>query len=172
MSKIRKTAIERFEDLFVPEPMSGCWLWVGGDSMNRTLHGAQAESLGATAKNASGFNLPGTERGLSMCERCEELESKLKASQERELALREALGNAKPARTSDQWHVWINYPTEPSIGLGEYIEEVLSRTSTTAQQTVERIKKETREAVWSAVKDMWGASPMQFRAAILGERNP
>lgn len=29
MPKIRKPALERFEALFVPEPMSGCWLWTG-----------------------------------------------------------------------------------------------------------------------------------------------
>ncbi|MBS1771186.1 MAG: hypothetical protein JSS77_16165 [Acidobacteria bacterium] len=48
--------------------------------------------------------------------------------------------------------------------------KLLARTSATAQQFVARIERKVREAVWSAVKDMWGASPMQFRAAILGEK--
>lgn len=42
--------------------------------------------------------------------------------------------------------------------------------NTTAQRVKDEIERDVREAVWDKVKDMWGASPMQFRAAILGEK--
>lgn len=50
--------------------------------------------------------------------------------------------------------------------------EALSNTSTLAAQRKREIEKQTRETVWEAVKDMWGASPMQFRAAILNPEGP
>lgn len=49
-------------------------------------------------------------------------------------------------------------------------QSLLSNTSATAQQVKAEIEREVRESVWASVKDMWGASPMQFRAAILGEK--
>ena len=30
MSKVRRQFRERFEEKYIPEPMSGCWLWIGG----------------------------------------------------------------------------------------------------------------------------------------------
>jgi len=30
-----RTALERFEEMFIPEPNSGCWLWIGSAPDNR-----------------------------------------------------------------------------------------------------------------------------------------
>lgn len=27
-----KTILERFEEKYIPEPMSGCWIWIGGEN--------------------------------------------------------------------------------------------------------------------------------------------
>jgi hypothetical protein len=91
------------------------------------------------------------------------LEAKLHEAQERELALRETLQRLTD-EARDCSAVW---------RLDEHIsnaDEALSNTTTTAQEIVARIERDTRKAIWDAVKDMWGASPMQFRAAILGEK--
>lgn len=34
VNKMRPSLIERFEEKYIPEPNSGCWLWVGADNAN------------------------------------------------------------------------------------------------------------------------------------------
>lgn len=91
------------------------------------------------------------------------------------LALREALnelievadlrGDSDLPHPSDDPKLW----TARMIDAWDGGREVLSNTSATAQRMKDEIERDVRKAVWDKVKDMWGASPMQFRAAILGE---
>lgn len=110
--------------------------------------------------------------------------TQLRESQLAVVAMREALGKAAPF--FDKFKIkpgigpqtvgteaWVAHFVLSGYALSELqdgIGQALHNTSATAQQVHAEIERDVREAVWDKVKDMWGASPMQFRAAILGEK--
>lgn len=68
----KRTPIERFMEFALPEPNSGCWLWVG--SVSKTGYGRFGSEIARTeaAYRASYRYFKGSiPEGLSVCHRCD-----------------------------------------------------------------------------------------------------
>lgn len=100
------------------------------------------------------------------------LASALRASEARELVLRDALMDYGRHIQSIPELGIVGCDFDPEIGATCTcgLRPALSNTSAAAQQVRSEIEREVRKAVWDKVKDMWGASPMQFRAAIMSKQ--
>lgn len=71
---VRRSIAERFADKFIPEPMSGCWLWIG--AMRRDgrplLRGDEQRSKMAMAHRLSyELHVGPIPDGLAVCHRCD-----------------------------------------------------------------------------------------------------
>lgn len=61
------SALAAFESLFIPEPNSGCWLWLGGTG---------ARGYGSFTQRADGFVAKRAHRASWILYRCAEITSK------------------------------------------------------------------------------------------------
>lgn len=68
----RKTEVERFEQYVMPEPNSGCWLWIGGRSNGYGEFTRSADYKPESASRASWRLYRGDiPPGMDVCHRCD-----------------------------------------------------------------------------------------------------
>lgn len=67
---LKKTPIERFTKLMIPEPMSGCWIWLGGVDGNNYGHFHDGESLRLAHRWSYEFYIGKISEGLQIDHLC------------------------------------------------------------------------------------------------------